>query len=148
MNDTTKNAIESLEEYKKGLLKSIAIAIQTTNGDDDYSVGLRNGLRVCKAYIDGLEPEYEKCKPSAPPNSSESPNGWIPAKINPPKEAKIYLIQTETGYMCLCRWTNDTTGFRNKYSEWRWHTMDKPQYSVVVAWMPLPAPYRPKEDES
>ena len=37
------------------------------NCDCDYYVGLRNGLRVCKAYIDGLEPEYEKCKPSSQP---------------------------------------------------------------------------------
>jgi len=65
MSDNTRNTIESLEEYKKGLLRSIAIGIQARNRDDDYSVGLRNGLRVCKAYIDGLEPEYEKCKPSA-----------------------------------------------------------------------------------
>lgn len=65
MNDNTRNAIESLEEYKNGLLRSIAIAIQTTNRNDDYSVGIRNGLRVCKAYIDGLEPEYERCKSSA-----------------------------------------------------------------------------------
>ena len=76
MSDNSKTAIESLEQYKKGLLKSIAIAIQTTDGDDDYSVGLRNGLRVCKAYIDGLEPEYEKCKPSAQPERKKGK--WIP----------------------------------------------------------------------
>lgn len=67
MNDTTKNAVMSLEEYKNSLLRSIAIAIQATNCEDKYSVGLRNGLRVCKAYIDGLEPEYEECKPPAEP---------------------------------------------------------------------------------
>ena len=67
MNDDMKNAIESLEGYKKTLLKLIETTIQVTNSDDNYSIGLRNGLRICKLYIDGLEPEYEKCKPSAEP---------------------------------------------------------------------------------
>jgi hypothetical protein len=80
MNDTTKNAVMSLEEYKNSLLRSIAIAIQATNCEDKYSVGLRNGLRVCKAYIDGLEPEYEECKPSVEPEKETAKRviwtGW------------------------------------------------------------------------
>lgn len=30
----------------------------------------------------------------------------------------------------------------NEWSKWGWHVMDKPQYSEVVAWMPLPEPYK------
>ena len=67
MNDDMKNAIESLEGYKKTLLKLIETAIQATNSDDNYFIGLRNGLRICKLFIDGSEPEYEKCKTSAEP---------------------------------------------------------------------------------
>ena len=49
----------TIDEYKKGLIRSIEIGIEATNMDDEYHVGLRNGMRVCKAYIDGNEPDYE-----------------------------------------------------------------------------------------
>ena len=49
----------TLEEYKKGLLKSLDIEIKLTSGDDDYHIGVRNGLRICKAFIDGVTPDYE-----------------------------------------------------------------------------------------
>ena len=57
--DSTSNALLSIDMYKQSLLTSINIGITATNKDDEYSVGLRNGLRICKAYIDGQEPEYE-----------------------------------------------------------------------------------------
>lgn len=58
----TYDALMTLDEYKQSLLTSIHIGITATNHDDAYSVGLRNGLRICKAYIDGQEPEYEEVK--------------------------------------------------------------------------------------
>jgi hypothetical protein len=58
----TSDALMTLDEYKQSLLTSIHIGITATNHDDEYSVGLRNGLRICKAYIDGQEPEYEEVK--------------------------------------------------------------------------------------
>ena len=133
MNDNTRNTIESLEEYKKGLLRSIAIGIQATNRNDDYSVGLRNGLRVCKAYIDGLEPEYEKCKPSAEPEPH-----WIPtSKERPPQHQEIWITD-DLGTVELVYgkdgiwWLDD-----NYYTE-----------PEIIAWMPanVPEPYKPEEE--
>jgi len=60
--NSTSDALMTLDEYKQSLLTSIHIGITATNNDDAYSVGLRNGLRICKAYIDGQEPEYEEVK--------------------------------------------------------------------------------------
>lgn len=49
-----------VEEYKKGLLRSINIELGLAYGEnDDYHVGLRNGLRICRAFIDGKTPDYE-----------------------------------------------------------------------------------------
>ena len=70
--------------------------------------------------------------------SADRPQGWIPCSERLPKKEKAtYLICTEDGYMCSCRWTNNMYGLRsNEWSKWGWHVMDKPQYAKVVAWMP------------
>ncbi|MBQ7900823.1 MAG: hypothetical protein IJ365_02510, partial [Clostridia bacterium] len=43
------------------ITKNINFAIQATNMKSDYDVGLRNGLRLALAFIDGKEPQYESC---------------------------------------------------------------------------------------
>ena len=60
MNDTAV-VLKNIADYKADLIKSInlTIGIEKNHGDDDYSVGVRNGLRIAKAFIDGEEPEYE-----------------------------------------------------------------------------------------
>ena len=35
-------------------------AIEYTNGNDEYSVGMRNGMRYAAYLIDGVDPEYER----------------------------------------------------------------------------------------
>ncbi len=49
-----------VEEYKEELLRSINVELGLEYGENDnYHVGLRNGLRICKAFIDGKTPDYE-----------------------------------------------------------------------------------------
>ena len=69
---------------------------------------------------------------------------WIPVTERlPNKEEKSYWVCLEGGGQCQCRWTNDMYGLgANEWSKWGWHVMDKPQYSVIVAWMPLPEPFK------
>ena len=43
------------------ITKNINFAIQATNLNSDYDVGLRNGLRLALSFIDGKEPQYESC---------------------------------------------------------------------------------------
>ena len=71
---------------------------------------------------------------------------WIPVS-EPPKELGTYLIQTDgEPYMCQCRWT-DVSPFRTDYkNKPHWNIFDLPQYSKVVAWMPLPKPYKEREE--
>ena len=80
--------------------------------------------------------------------SADRPQEWIPCSERlPKKEEATYLICTEDGYMCSCRWTNHMYGLRsNEWSKWGWHIMDKPQYAKVVAWMPL-KPWKGANDE-
>lgn len=67
---------------------------------------------------------------------------WIPVSERlPDAEKKIYWVCTDSGYQCQCRWTNINHFWTNLTTDWHWHIMDVPQYSKVVAWMPLPPPY-------
>lgn len=90
----------------------------------DYTIGLLDD-NVC-----GL-----------PPVTPKQP-GWIPCDVRTPKHVEeSYWICTDTGYQCQCRWTNNVFGLGAR-DEWGWKLLDIPQYSKVVAWQPLPTPYR------
>ena len=69
---------------------------------------------------------------------------WIPVTERlPNKEEKSYWVCLEGGGQCQCRWTNDVYGLgANEWSKWGWKKVDLPQYSKVVAYMPLPEPYK------
>ena len=73
---------------------------------------------------------------------------WIPCSERLPEKAEgLYWVCTNTGCQCQCRWTDDVYGFGSN-GEWTWKIFDIPQYSHVVAWMPLPEPYQEGEKET
>lgn len=41
------------------MIDAIDFAIEATDSKDDYSMGMRNGMRYVKSLIDGKEPQYE-----------------------------------------------------------------------------------------
>lgn len=45
------------EEMK--MIDAINFAIEATDSQDDYGMGMRNGMRYVKSLIDGKEPQYE-----------------------------------------------------------------------------------------
>lgn len=68
---------------------------------------------------------------------------WTPVSERLPEaKEKHYWVCTDTGYQYQCRWTNINHIWTDLTTEWHWHIMDTPQYSKVIAWMPLPEPYR------
>jgi len=46
-------------------------AIEYTNGNDEYSVGMRNGMRYAAYLIDGVDPEYERLSEKRPLSKEE-----------------------------------------------------------------------------
>lgn len=67
---------------------------------------------------------------------------WIPCGERLPEKAEgQYWVCTDTGYQCQCRWTDDVYGLGSS-GEWAWKIFDIPQYSHVIAWMPLPEPWK------
>lgn len=74
--------------------------------------------------------------------SAEPERRWIPVSERlPKKENKSYWICTDTKYQCECRWTNNIYGI-GKSNNWGWSIFDIPQYTRVIAWMPLPESYK------
>lgn len=72
---------------------------------------------------------------------------WTPVTEKLPEKKKAsYWVCTDTGYQCQCRWTDDVYGLGSN-GEWAWKIFDIPQYSHVVAWMPLPEPYEVKDED-
>lgn len=72
---------------------------------------------------------------------------WMPCSERLPEpEKKIYWVCTDDGYQCQCRWTNINHFWTDLTTDWHWHIGDVPQYSKVVAWMPLPTPYMTADD--
>lgn len=53
-------AIKALEQESK-ILNTLDFAIDASNGNTNYFVGFRNGLRYSKSLIDGKEPQFESC---------------------------------------------------------------------------------------
>lgn len=60
----------------------------------------------------------------------------------PKEEYGTYLVYTDTGYMCSCRWTNNMYGL-GESDRWGWSIADVPQFQKVTHWMPIEPP---KED--
>lgn len=79
---------------------------------------------------------------------TETEQGWISCSERLPEpEKKEYWICTDGGYQCQCRWTNTNHFWTDLTVDWHWHIMDVPQYSKVVAWMPLSEPYQEGEQD-
>lgn len=76
-------------------------------------------------------------------------DGWIPCSERLPEpEEKIYWVCTDGGYQCQCRWTNINHFWTDLTTDWHWHIGDVPQYSKVIAWRPLPEPWKGADDEN
>ena len=79
--------------------------------------------------------------------SADRPQEWIPCSERlPSEEEATFLVCTDSEYMCSCRWTNTNPIWTDLTTEWHWCIFDIPQYSKVVAWMPL-KPWEGADDE-
>lgn len=63
--------------------------------------------------------------------------GW--RTDDPPEEKDHYLVQYDAGSMDVAYWTNTNPFWTNLTTDWHWV---RAQYCKVVAWMPLPEPYK------
>ena len=124
-----------------------------TNVPTNDCVSRQAAIDALHRYFDGmLETDtWSPCDvyglieilPSAQP---ESP--WIPCSERLPEldnsysNSKEYLVQWDNGRIDITRYSNVNIFWQNETTEPYWKGE---QYSKVVAWMPLPEPYKGEE---
>ena len=85
-----------------------------------------------KALVEAYETFLDAVKDSP----AVEADGWIPVEDRLPEENGEYLVTRESGfcrYMDIVRKSNCNS--------------DLPMASDIIAWMPLPKPYQPKEEQ-
>ena len=99
------------------------------------------------AYDESFDKESYRDKVTHKMMAIPSADKWIPVSESP-KELGTYLIQTDgEPYMCQCRWTDVNPFWTDYKTKPHWNIFDLPQYSKVIAWMPLPKPYESQGKE-
>lgn len=129
LDEAIKNAEEKAEEHRHlaERLKKLKDFVNYCNKRDEEYKQLAEWLKELKQLREQTR--------------------WIPCSERlPEEENKRYWICTDYGYQCECRWTNVNHIWTNLTTDWHWNIMDVPQYSKVVAWMPLPEPYKAESE--
>lgn len=106
-------------------------AIDALNGE--IIVTGKANAEAVREYINLVEDRIKRL-PSA--------ERWVPCSERLPEATReSYWVCTDIGSQHECRWTNSSPIWTNLTTEWHWNIFDLPQYTKVVAWMPLPEPY-------
>lgn len=65
---------------------------------------------------------------------------WIPCSERLPSDAKEVLVCMKNGWI-------DTASYRGNKKHWRFDATDVAPCDLILAWMPLPTPYKGGDDE-
>lgn len=130
--------LEELQELKNGneedCVSRQEVLDQIYLWSKDEFLRVTNPFHYLRKRINSLQP-------------IASTQEWIPVSERLPKEEnKSYWICTDYGHQCECRWTNVNPIWTDLTTDWHWHHMDVPQYNKVVAWKPLPKPYKEENE--
>ena len=116
MNKAFEKILERLEELQNNLLSQ-------TEGDVSVQVGIINGVMYSKKIVQEVAEEY-KC-------------GWIACSERLPETIRPVLVT-------LRNWMNDKYFVRvGRFHTDHWKTDEGiVENSVVIAWKPLPEPFK------
>lgn len=117
------------------IANGIPIETVTNEGEaEDYPINQEENCNiVCDFLRDITGVDIRKGKKSK----------WIPVSERLPDDREeTYWVCTDGGYQCQCRWTDANTFWAGRKTDWHWCLFDIPQYQKVVAWQPLPEPYK------
>ena len=95
--------LPSVTPQEPKILDTIDFAIDASNGDTNYFVGFRNGLRYAKSLIDGEEPQFESCTEQEPFINKPCVSSGVCEHDKNKVLDKIYAdIQKLRGCSCSC----------------------------------------------
>lgn len=109
---------------------------------------MKDDLISRQAAIDAVI-EWYGCEPSdmdyfkeilAKQPSAQPEQRWIPCSEVLPKDEKYYLVQNEYWDMMIARYTH------SEY--WEQIYQLKPVKDEIIAWMPLPEPYKAEREDT
>lgn len=110
------------KNLSESLIEKIKFGIEASNINDDYTTGLRNGMRYCLSLIDGKEPKFESCK-----------QGWIPVSEALPDDFMSYE------YLTIRKGQTLATITYYCVVNHKWYSNRKSTKEIdVIAWQPLP----------
>lgn len=157
---------EEIIDGKEKLIKDIDFAIKATGISDHYTIGMSNGMKYVKSLIDGKTPIYDKDVSGWIPVSERLPekdarvlatikqHKWITDYDSdwvPESEKTVHPEYTEA---CEAIYFSDIgweyrdmigeTAFSEDYAFVNPDINIANPVAEVIAWMPLPEPYRPE----
>jgi len=143
---------------------------------DEVMERLRSNLEADRiVYVSADYIEREVIAPMKRMGKADRPQGWIPCGERLPRAEEKVWIQTERGKVCFAMYEDGTISEDD--SAWHWYDLpfdkwdeendcgiipegwwewtefhpdnefDCPVDEVVVAWMPLPEPWKGADDE-
>lgn len=119
-----RQAFCNSSDTEKNRIIEEEISLETHNGTTKYDL-----LMLLEwAY-------YQKNK-----QDSESNDGWIPVEERLPEEAGTYIINALDGKRNIVTFAKWQNGYK------RFNMIGARAYWKVIAWRPLPEPYRPERN--
>lgn len=124
MNEAFENILERLEEVENRLLNE--------SGDIGCTLGITNMYEYSKQIVQKVAEEFAT-------DTNVGTNGWIPCSERLPEEEADVLLSLRS--------LDVYTGFRANAEGCFYIDGDGyVEYENVIAWMPLPEPYKESDD--
>ena len=132
--DYTEIAIQALEQECEDAVSRQAV-LDIVKFEENWLFDAKSNNADTDIAFSGIRTQVAKLSPVT---SAQKKDGWTPCSDRMPKQneyvdhvCKYYLVQDEYGDMYVARYTSD-----------EWISIDSILQDNIIAWMPLPEPYK------